>query len=91
MGIFVISKDQTFRICATFLDPTKFSILVIHLIIAVPKENDIFQIAIISIRDGRLAIFDLKNEFCWGTFHIKKVLSDPGKIGRSGKGIILKY
>ncbi len=23
MGIFVLSKDQTFRICATFLDPAK--------------------------------------------------------------------
>jgi hypothetical protein len=33
MGIFVLSKDQTFRICATFLDPVKFSILVIHLLI----------------------------------------------------------
>jgi hypothetical protein len=33
MGIFVLSKDQTFRICATFLDPAKFSILVIHLIL----------------------------------------------------------
>jgi hypothetical protein len=32
MGIFELSKDQTFRICATFLDPAKFSILVIHLI-----------------------------------------------------------
>ncbi len=32
MGIFVLSKDQTFRICATFLDPAKFSILVIHLL-----------------------------------------------------------
>jgi hypothetical protein len=32
MDIFVLSKDQTFRICATFLDPSKFSILVIHLI-----------------------------------------------------------
>ncbi len=31
MDIFVISKDQAFRICATFLDPAKFSILVIHL------------------------------------------------------------
>jgi hypothetical protein len=31
MGIFVFSKDQTFRICATFLDPAKFFILVIHL------------------------------------------------------------
>jgi hypothetical protein len=31
IGIFVLSKDQTFRICATFLDPAKFSILVIHL------------------------------------------------------------
>jgi hypothetical protein len=31
MDIFVISKDQTFRICATFPDPAKFSILVIHL------------------------------------------------------------
>ncbi len=31
IGIFVHSKDQTFRICATFLDPAKFSILVIHL------------------------------------------------------------
>jgi hypothetical protein len=33
MGIFVLSKVQTFRICATFLDPAKFSILVIHLLI----------------------------------------------------------
>jgi hypothetical protein len=32
MGIFVLSKDQTFRLCATFLDPAKFSILVIHLL-----------------------------------------------------------
>ncbi len=31
MGVFVLSKDQTFRICATFLDPTKFSILAIDL------------------------------------------------------------
>jgi hypothetical protein len=31
MDIFVLNKDQTFRICATFLDPAKFSILVIHL------------------------------------------------------------
>ncbi len=29
--IFVLSNDQTFRICTTFLDPAKFSILVIHL------------------------------------------------------------
>jgi hypothetical protein len=35
MGIFVLSKDQTFRICATFLDPAKFFILVIHL--TIPK------------------------------------------------------
>jgi hypothetical protein len=33
MDIFVISKDQTFRICATFLDPAEFSILVIYLIL----------------------------------------------------------
>jgi hypothetical protein len=32
MGIFGLSKDETFRICTTFLDPAKFSILVIHLI-----------------------------------------------------------
>ncbi len=32
MGIFVLSKEHTFRICATFLDPAKFSILVIHLL-----------------------------------------------------------
>jgi hypothetical protein len=32
MGIFVISKDQTFRICVTFQDLAKFYILVIHLI-----------------------------------------------------------
>ncbi len=32
MGIFVLSKDQTFKIWSTFLDPAKFSILVIHLI-----------------------------------------------------------
>ncbi len=43
MGIFVLSKAQTFRICATFLDPAKFSNLVIHLITAkkiwLHKEN----------------------------------------------------
>jgi hypothetical protein len=33
MGIFVLNKDQTFKICSTFLDPTKFSILVQHLFI----------------------------------------------------------
>ncbi len=33
MSVFVLSKDQTFRICATFLDPAKFSILVLHLIL----------------------------------------------------------
>ncbi len=32
MGIFVLNKEQTFRICATFLDPAKFLILVIHLL-----------------------------------------------------------
>jgi hypothetical protein len=32
MGIFVLSKDQTFRICATFPNQAKFSILVIHLL-----------------------------------------------------------
>ncbi len=32
MGIFVLSKDQAFRICATFLEPANFSILVIHLL-----------------------------------------------------------
>ncbi len=31
MGIFVLNRDQTFRICATFLNPAKFSILVMHL------------------------------------------------------------
>jgi hypothetical protein len=38
MGIFVLSKDQTFRICATFLDPAKFSILVIHLLVNTRKK-----------------------------------------------------
>jgi hypothetical protein len=33
IGILVISKVQTFRICTTFLDPAKFSVLVIHLVI----------------------------------------------------------
>jgi hypothetical protein len=32
MGIFVLGKDQTFVIYATFLDTAKFSILVIHLL-----------------------------------------------------------
>ncbi len=46
MGIFVLSKDQTFRICATFLDPAEFSILVIHLltnekIIVYEKESQL--------------------------------------------------
>ncbi len=52
------------------------------------KENDILQIAKKPIRDGRLALPDLKNEFCCGTFHMKKVPSDPGKIGRSGMRIL---
>jgi hypothetical protein len=38
MDIFVISKDQTFRICATFLDPAKFFILVIHLVVICIKK-----------------------------------------------------
>jgi hypothetical protein len=42
MGIFVLSKDQTFRICATFLDPAKLSILVIHLIL---KQYEILSIS----------------------------------------------
>jgi hypothetical protein len=46
----------------------------ISIIIAVSKENDIFQIAKKTIRDGRLALPDL----------IKKVPSEPGKISRSG-------
>jgi hypothetical protein len=33
MGIFELSRNQNFRICATFLDPPKFSILVIHLLL----------------------------------------------------------
>jgi hypothetical protein len=51
-------------------------------------KNDIFQIAKKPIRDGRLAPPDLKNEFCCGTFHVKKVPSDPGKIDRSGMRIL---
>ncbi len=31
MDIFVLSKNQTFTICITFLDPAKLSILVTHL------------------------------------------------------------
>ncbi len=42
------------------------------IVVAVSKENDIFQFAKKPIRDGRLALPDHKNEFCWGTFHIKK-------------------
>jgi hypothetical protein len=40
MGIFALSKDQTFRICAIFLDPAKFSILVIHLIQSYYRQKD---------------------------------------------------
>ncbi len=47
MGIFVLSKDQTFRICATFLDPAKFSILVIHLIVQ-RKKSIVFSLKILS-------------------------------------------
>jgi hypothetical protein len=47
----------------------------------------IFQIAKKPIRDGRLALSELENEFCWCNFHIKKVSGKIGKIGRSGKGI----
>jgi hypothetical protein len=39
MGIFVLSKEQTFRICATFLDPAKNFILVIHLFLGVPNPT----------------------------------------------------
>jgi hypothetical protein len=39
MGIFVLSKDQTFRICATFLDPAKFYILIIHLLTSVDSAK----------------------------------------------------
>ncbi len=39
MGIFVLSKDQTFRICVTFLDPAKFSILVIHLLLLTKNQQ----------------------------------------------------
>ncbi len=42
----------------------KLKIWLIFLKIAVSKENDIFQIAKKTIRDGRLALPDLKNEFC---------------------------
>ncbi len=46
MDIFVISKDQTFRICATFLDPAKFSILVIHLLVhIIACMLDLFEIS----------------------------------------------
>jgi hypothetical protein len=41
--IFVISKNQIFRICATFLDPVKFSILVIHLLIITFFQKIIFK------------------------------------------------
>jgi hypothetical protein len=34
------------------------------LTLAVSKENEIFQIAKKPIRDGRLVLPDLKNEFC---------------------------
>jgi hypothetical protein len=32
--------------------------------VAVSNENDIFQIAKKPIRDGRLALSELENEFC---------------------------
>ncbi len=48
------------------------------------KENDMFQIAKKPMWDGSSILSEVENEFCWGTFHIKKVPTDPGKIVRSG-------
>ncbi len=59
--------------------------------LAVSKENVIFQIAKKPIRDGRLVLSELENEFCWGTFHIEKVPSDPEKIGKSEMGIFESF
>jgi hypothetical protein len=53
---------------ALFKYQTKFMKLLIIFLIVVSKlllvKNDIFQIAKKPIRDGRLALPDLKNEFC---------------------------
>jgi hypothetical protein len=48
--------------------------------IAVSKENDIPQIAKKPIRDGRLVLPELENEFCWLTFHIKKSHLTLGRL-----------
>jgi hypothetical protein len=42
------------------------------LIIAVLKENDVFQISKKPMWDGSLLLLILENEFRWGTSHIKK-------------------
>ncbi len=53
-------------------------------VLAVPKENDKFQIAKKAIRDGRLVLSELETEFCWGTFHIKKSLETLQRSGGRG-------
>jgi hypothetical protein len=83
MGIFVLSKDQTFRICATFLDPVKFSILVIHLVVelfsyydAISSPTQFFVIWILALlshgtlRKPRFLMFESK---LWKTGWTKKV------------------
>jgi hypothetical protein len=35
-----------------------------HILLEEPKENDVFQISKKPIRNRRLALSDLKNEFC---------------------------
>jgi hypothetical protein len=55
------------------------------LIIEVSKKNDILQIEKKPIRDGKLAINKLENEFCRGTFHVKKRSTLLGRSrGREG-------
>ncbi len=63
MGIFVLSKDQIFRTCATFLDPAKFSILVIHLILEKIKFKALcFKMLNVSgLKSGRLQMVLRKN------------------------------
>jgi hypothetical protein len=75
MGIFVLSKDQTYRICATFLDSAKFSILVIHLI----------------IRSFRIKILRNSGEIPMGIIDITSLSWSTRKVSKRKEVMILLY
>ncbi len=85
MNIFVISKDQTFRICATFLDPTKFSILVIHLI----KLN--FKFKLVNISPIHMKSFPFKIKKISEKYWIWFILNSQSKFQPPNPSIIASY